>query len=356
VEKIAEKALRRKIITFKEKESLSNQELLNLAFTPGLSTNPIITKFSGRGIGLDVVKEKIEKLNGKVRISSTPDVGTTITMTLPITLVSTSLLLFTINNKIMAIPTRDIIHLIKVDKNKLLQAGKDLACQWQGKTVPVVELINLWGEQTEEEKRFWNIILTQIEDNIIGLKVDEFLEEGEFIVKGLSNIEGLPYFIGATFWRGELVFILNIHQLLKLAPKISIKKEREKEKKPKRKILLAEDSLISRTLEKDILESAGFNVITAEDGKEAWDILSREPLDMAIIDIQMPGLDGFQVIQRIRSTPHLAELPVIIVSGMEREEEKLKGIEVGADAYLIKSNFNQKELLEIIYSFLGEEK
>ncbi|MBI4743888.1 MAG: response regulator [Actinobacteria bacterium] len=367
LEKIKEIAIKKNHITSSEINSASRQELVNLLFRPGFSTSEEITNISGRGVGLDVVKRNIEELKGTVDLYSDSGKGTTVTLKIPLTLAIIRVLLVKVGEDIFALPTSSIEETIRIYADDIRKIEGEDAIDLRGTIIPVVDLANILnvsrvdGEGVFKEGRASAVIVSSA-GRRIGFIVDELVGEQSVVVKTLGGyLKNIGNIAGATVLdKGEVVIILHIPDLIKLAcfstetEKETLKTQfKDSEIGRKKLVLVVEDSSITRELEKDILQTLGYEVETASDGIDAVSRLAERSFDLIITDIQMPRMDGFQLVEYIRKEENYKNIPAIIVSSREEEEDIKRGVEVGADAYILKSSFNQADLHETIKRLTG---
>ena len=338
-----------------------DEEIWDLIFRPGFSTSAQVTEVSGRGIGLDAVLEKLERLKGSIFTESTPGKGATFTLSLPLTLSTTHALLFEAGGDVFCIPTDAL--------EKTLLIPHDTIMPIEGKTTVVVDgapLAFAWLADVLELPRkersngaFPALLLKSPRGSAL-FGVEAFRGEEEIVVKALGRFFGhVPHVSGGTvLGKGEIALILNPYDLLRslshqARPEIATP-ARPAVALPgaKKKVLVAEDSLTTRTMEKNILEAAGFEVTTAVDGEEALIRLYEKPFDIVVSDVQMPRLDGIALTERIKRDQRFKDLPVILVTALQTEADKRRGNEAGADAYITKASFDEKRFLEIIRRFV----
>ena len=348
-EQIKEAALKFGLI--EEGEGMDEEEILNLIFKQGLSTSSEVTEISGRGIGLNTVWRKVESLKGTIAVQSEPGKGCRFTLSLPLTLMITKVLIVETGGERYAIPASYIDRTLRIRRDEVTEIG-DKSFIRDGESlvnlIPLSALLDLEGGDIGEEIK---VLILRLGNRSVAVTVDELVMEQDVVVQGfhkplvrVRNVSG-----AAISSAGEVLIVLNPVDLVRTAYKLggfSIPPP-PKEVKPKT-ILVVEDSITTRALERNILESAGYNVITARDGVEAKEMLRRMGCDLVVSDVRMPNMDGFQLTSWIKNHPDLKEIPVILVTSMESEEDKRRGLEVGADAYLVKSGFKQEELLETI--------
>lgn len=357
------KALRAKAqelgwVTQAQAHNLSQEELLPLIFRSGMSTSPIITDLSGRGLGLAIVWDKIEKLGGSIVVDSQPDKGTSFSILLPITLSTFRGVYVRVQDQWFVFPTIQVKQGLQLTQKDIRSVENQDTILWQGEVISLVHLAAVLGldmAEFEDVEEFSVVILDTVNANI-AFRVDEILSEEDILVKGLNkqllhvrNISG-----ASLLGSGKLIPILNISDLLRSALKVSTHPQlvhiAKSKIAPTKSILIVEDSIISRTLLKNILEAAGYQVMTATDGMEALKVLTTQSFDLILSDVDMPRMDGFELTEKIRTdiTQHNAKKPIVLITALESKEDKERGIQVGANAYLVKSRFDQSNLLQTI--------
>ncbi len=338
------------------------ESLLRLLLLPGFSTAAEATALSGRGVGLDVVRTQVEKMQGTVRLSTTPGRGTVVTMTVPLTLTTVSALLVVDQSVFYALPDSHVSRVIRVAPEDIqVSAGRSLLLL-EGRPIPVAPLSRLLdgapGEPRGPGERVPGVVLSVQEREAI-LLVDRLVETRDILVRPLSPRLGrVRHLSGAALLPdGRVALILYPPGLVDVITGSSpdgawLRREDRAEARAARRLLLVDDSLTTRSLEKMILESAGYEILVASDGMEAWEILQRTPVDLVVSDVQMPRMDGFGLTSAIRGFARLSELPVVLVTGLDSEEDRTRGLEAGADAYIVKGAFDQGVLLETIERLL----
>lgn len=352
-------AIRKGYITESEAKSMSDREATYLIFEAGFSTSPIITEISGRGVGMDVVREFIvDKLKGSLDVESEPGRGTTFRLTIPLTLAIIRALLVRVNGQVFAIPTSSIEETLRIDPAEVIKVEGREVIRRQRRTIPLVHLRDVLGLEASEDAEIGKLPVVTIgfSGHRMGFVVDAFVGEQQIVIKTLgSHLKHVDNVAGVTILgAGEVVPILNVPDLMANARRMTgraggrTQVKREKEQGPRR-VLICEDSFTTRELERSIFEAAGYEVETATDGAAGLAKL-REGLkvDAVVTDVQMPNMTGFELTRAIKSDEALKDIPVIIVTSLEREEEKAEGIEAGADAYITKSVFNQDTLLDTV--------
>ena len=358
VEKVKAAALKRGIVTANAADQLSEPAALALVFETEVSTSPMITRVSGRGLGLAIVREKAEKLGGRVAIESRRGHGTTIRMTLPLTLATFRGVLVESARRLFILPTAQVerVTRFKPQEVQTVEGRRTLALN--GRTVALVDLAEVLQLAITPQKpgapEAIPILVLGAGEQRVAFVVDAVLDEREVLVKRFAKpLSRVRNIAGATvLGSGEVAPILNVADLLKSArtagaalrtpPAATVAAA------PAKRILVVEDSITSRMLLKGILESAGYDVKTAVDGIDGFTALREERFDLVVSDVEMPRMDGFDLTARIRADRALAEIPVVLVTALESREDRERGIDVGANAYLVKSNLDQSNLLEAL--------
>jgi len=349
-------ALRMELITPEAAESIGESELLQLIFESGFSTSPMITSLSGRGLGLAIVREALERLGGHVTVSARPGQGTEFRLELPLSFAMIRGLRVRCGGRLCILPAGNVELTARLARDRIKSVENRDTVVLNGEVLSLVSLarvLELGQGGADEEEPYQQVVLLKGGDKRLAFAVDQVDGVQEVLVKPLgSQLARVRNVAGATvLGNGVVVPILNINDLLRsalLSPR-GAAAEAARGGRPKRlSVLVAEDSITSRTLLKNILEASGFQVATAIDGADALAQLKTEPFDIVISDVEMPRLDGFQLTAAIRGDQRLAELPVILVTGLESRADRERGIEVGANAYVVKSSFDQSSLVEVI--------
>ncbi|PKL50642.1 MAG: hybrid sensor histidine kinase/response regulator [Candidatus Riflebacteria bacterium HGW-Riflebacteria-2] len=348
-------AIKNGAVSSEAAEKLDSREILALVFQSGFTTSPIITDLSGRGLGLAIVSEKVEKLGGSIAIESKSDVGTTFRLLLPISLATFRGVVVRAGEQLFVIPTASVIRTLRIKPEEIQTVENRETIRHNEKILSLVHLSDVLGlpETSSSALSMITMVVLATGDSQIAFVVDEVLEELQVLVKGLGRqLSRVRNITGATILgNGRVVAVLNVPDLMKSANQFaSIRKHCESEKTPKSstKVLIAEDSITSRTLLKNILESAGFQVATAVDGADAFARLRNGAFDLVVSDVDMPRMSGFELTAKIRADKKLGELPVVLVTALESRDDRERGVDVGANAYIIKSSFDQSNLLDVI--------
>lgn len=337
---------------------LSERDMLELVFQSGVSTSPIITDVSGRGLGLAIVREKVESLRGSISIESNRGTGTIFHIVLPLSLATLRGVLVRIGERLCAIPSAGVERVARVPVQAIRTVENRETIVLDGHVVSLSglgEVLAMPRPAAGDAITHVPVIVLGQGDARVAFGVDEIIGEQEILVKGLGpQLARVRNVAGASMLgTGQVVPVLNAADLLKsaashvAAPRGPTAAE-YLAPSAKRSILVAEDSITSRSLLKNILESAGYAVATAVDGLDAYTTLKTETFDLLVSDIEMPRMDGFDLTARVRTDKRIAELPVVLVTALESREHRERGIDVGANAYIVKSSFDQSNLLETI--------
>jgi two-component system, chemotaxis family, sensor kinase CheA len=358
IEKVKEAAVKRGLVVPDTSEQLSQSAALALVFEADVSTSPMITQVSGRGLGLAIVREKAEKLGGRVAIESRRGCGTTIRMTLPLTLATFRGVLVEAAQRLFIIPTAQVERAVRFKSQEVQTVEGRRTLALNGRAVALADLAEVlqlpsMRPKADRPEATPGLVLGAGEQRV-AFAVDAILDEREVLVKRLAKpLSRVRNIAGATvLGSGQLAPILNVPDLLKSAriagAALLTPAPAQLSAAPARRILVAEDSITSRVLLKGILESAGYRVKTAVDGIEAYTTLRAESFDLLVSDVEMPRMNGFDLTARVRADRTLAELPVVLVTALESREDRERGIDVGANAYLVKSSLDQSNLLEAV--------
>jgi two-component system, chemotaxis family, sensor kinase CheA len=353
---LQEAALKCGIVSPESARRLTEQDALSLVFQSGVSTSPIITDISGRGLGLAIVREKIEKLGGQVSIETDRHTGTTIRMTLPLTFSTFRGVLVTVAERTFIIPTTDVERTVRIKREEIQTVENRDTLSLEGIAIPLVKLSDVLElSERKDESPVITALILESRGKRIGFRVDEILTEQEILIKGmglpLSRVRNIA--AATILGSGKVVPVLNVSDLIKSAAtsatrpvKLAVQQVGGEAVKPI--ILVVEDSITSRMLLKNILETSGYLVKTAVDGIDAISQLKTEKFDAVVSDVDMPRMNGFNLTEKIRGDKKLAELPVVLVTALGSREDRERGIDVGANAYIVKSSFDQSNLLETL--------
>jgi len=341
-----------------EVAALSSRALLDYLFRPGFSTRSVVSDVSGRGVGLDVVQVNLQALGGRIVVETELNGGTRFRLCLPLTLASDHGLLVRAAGQVFALPSLYVQRILELKPARILEVSGSQAVTVDDTPVPLRDLASLLGHSgtLDDYAELINVVVIQRGWQRVALRVDHVLGEREMVVKPLAPpLVAVRHIAGGTLGRdGDILLVLAVGDLLASALGAGgrVVPHAHAEARPAPRILVADDSITTRTLEQSILENAGYRVQVVADGEQAWEALHNGSFDLLITDVEMPELDGFELTRRIRGDSLLADLPVVIVTSLGSEEHRRRGLEVRADAYVVKSSFETRELLEVVGQLL----
>ncbi|MDO8369614.1 MAG: hybrid sensor histidine kinase/response regulator [Candidatus Nitrotoga sp.] len=353
-------ALKRGMYREDELASMSPAQVQSLILVPGFSTSSFVTDVSGRGVGLDVVHNNVERLKGALQIESAPGRGLTLRAQLPVSLTTVRVLIISAHGGRYALPVEHVQFSRTVQLQEIYTMEGRQTVSLDGQAISVAWLLELLGIATSAPKPPSRgsqpasiCVVLAVGEERFGLMVDELLDELEVMLKPQTKLlKRVRNVSGATILAtGEVCMVLNPHDLLKTLRKLSgatapmVAVEAILAKKV---LLLAEDSITTRTQEKRILEGAGYEVVTAVDGADAYNKLGTRSFDAVVSDVMMPNMTGLVLTEKIRADKKYAEVPIILVTSLASQEDQRRGLEAGANAYISKPSFDQQVLLECL--------
>jgi two-component system, chemotaxis family, sensor kinase CheA len=356
VARVKARGLERGLLTAEAAERTDDRDLLDLIFRSGFSTAAEVTGLSGRGVGLDVVREHVERLHGTITVDTEIGRGTSFRLELPLTVATTLCLLVGAAGRPFGLPVTNVVRIERVGDQGTGSVGGSPVLLVDGRPIPLASAAGLLGLRQPAGPDAGTVVVVGSAERRTAVTVDSLLGVQEVVIKPLpwpfARVRGTA---GATtLASGEVVMILNAADLTRpghpTGPSVATREPSAEAATPHRQatVLVVDDSAVTRTLEKGILEAAGYRVRVAADGAAALDLLRREPSDLVVTDVEMPGLDGFSLTARIRADDGLRDLPVVLVTSLDSEDDRHRGVEVGADAYIVKGAFDQDRLLETV--------
>ncbi len=361
--RIKEIAVRRGLIDSEEADLMSNDEALYLTMRPGFSTSEIVTDISGRGVGMDVVQKNVERVKGTVTLKSEPGNFTEVTLVLPLTLSVIEALMVSCCGDCYTLPLTYVQEIIKVRHDDIKTVGGKEVVVLRGVTTPLVSLATMLG--LPEQKSLLQVgkmtaVVLRLREQTLACTIDRSLGSSEIVVKGLGGqLKKVQFVFGATILGdGSPALILNVPDIFSSAEggnTSGFRKllEESEEVTHRGKILVVDDSITTRTMERSILITHGYYVDIAVSGEDALEKVERELYDLVISDVEMPGINGFELTRRLRSLPAYEDVPVVIVSSLARDEDKRQAIDAGAQAYIVKGTFDQGTLLDTVEALIG---
>lgn len=340
------------------------QEVVRTLFAGGLSTRTEASAISGRGVGLDAVRSVIERMRGVVDVAWVPGQGTTFTLECPPSLASIRVLLAAVGPQLLGVPTTHVERVLRVRPEDIKHAEGRAVIATATAPVPLVALARLLPPLVERPAIGpISVILLRVGERRLAVAVDELVSEQEIVLRPLEHgRDSLPHLSGAAILgSGRVALILNPATIVvaglgigpESGPGIAAT---QLVGRAKQRILVVDDSITTRTLEQSILEAAGYDVRTAVDGADGWKVLQEHGCDLVVADVEMPRMDGFALCEAIRGSKRFKQLPVVLITALETPEHRARGLEAGADAYIGKSSFDQRNLLDTIDQLVGPER
>ncbi len=349
-QRLREVAVRKRLLTDHQAAALSEREAIELVFRPGFSTREEVTDISGRGVGMDVVKKKVESLGGSVGIVSRLGRGSTFTLRLPQSLALMKVLLVRLGDDVYGIPAADVVAVMRVKPDDRMEVFGTLAVKHRGKPIALVGLGPLLGVNGGNRFDKPPAVVVRHGDDHAALVVDGFVDEREVAVKpcGGEFLKGAAFIAGtAALEDGRIAVLLHVPDIMTEVRRMARPVTQGTSIK-RLKVLLVDDSPIARATESALVKALGHSVDEAQDGEEGYLRAQSQPYDLILTDVQMPRLDGFSFTRRLKSTAGLARTPVIILSSLASPEDRRRGAEAGADAYLVKGELGVESLAQTI--------
>jgi two-component system sensor histidine kinase and response regulator WspE len=363
-ENLRQKIINKNLATSEIATQFTDAELMEFLFLPGFSTAKQVTEISGRGVGLDIAKSMAQEVGGTVRAASLAGKGTSFHFQLPLTLSVVRTLLVEISGKPYAVPLARIEQIITLEQSEIAEVENRQYFTMNQQNIGLIaahQVLEL--SASKELSGLLSVVIISDQASIYGLVVDKFLGERDLVVRPLDPRLGKVRDISATSLLGDgspvlivdvsdmvrtIDAILNIGQLNKVGVEsaaVTLDK--------RQKILVVDDSITVREMERKLLENRGYNVDIAVNGVEGWNAVRTNHYDLVISDIDMPRMNGIELVRQIKSHPRLHSLPVIIVSYRDRTEDRIQGLEAGADYYLTKSSFHDSTLIDAVVDLIG---
>lgn len=355
LKKIEQTAIKHNICRAEELATMTPTQIQALIFMPGFSTRSFVTEVSGRGVGLDVVRANVERLKGNITINSERGRGCTMHIELGSMLSTTHVLLTEINHTPYAVPVEYVRSTTTIEPSDIfLMENREtiLVDNLPISLAHLSDLLQLPSAVTLDDRKYLSCIILSVDGESLAIVVDRLIDQQDALLKPQSQLlQRVRNVSGATILgTGEICMVLHPPDLVE-SVRGTVKAASFAPAAPsdiKQRILLAEDSIATRTQEKRILEAAGYEVVPAVDGLDAFNKLHGEQFDAIVSDVQMPNLDGLQLTARIRQNSRYAELPIILVTSLATDEDRRRGADAGANAYITKSSFNQDVLIETL--------
>ncbi|MFP3557738.1 hybrid sensor histidine kinase/response regulator [Paraburkholderia sp. SIMBA_049] len=355
--------IRRKLADEDTAARLSEPELLDFLLLPGFSMRDQVTDVSGRGVGLDAVHEMVKAVRGTVRIFNEPGRGSRFVMQLPLTLSVVRSLLVDVGGEAYAFPLAHVRRTLELSRADIDMLEGQQHFAFDGKPVGLVTAHQLLGAQAGVTRESVSVVVIGDERVTYGIAVDRFLGERMLVVQPLDPRLGKIRDIAAAalMENGDAVLIVDVDDLLRSVDKLvrggqldRIGRAHDVAARQRKHVLVVEDSLTVRELERKLLEKRGYAVTVAVDGMDGWNALRSGTFDLVVTDIDMPRMDGIELVTLIKRDPLFKPVPVMIVSYKDRDEDRRRGLEAGADYYLAKGSFHDEALLDAVRDLIGE--
>lgn len=364
IERLRKKAVARGLVAEAIAGQLSELELLEFLFLPGFSTKDQVSEISGRGVGLDVVQSMVKGVGGKVRVATQLGVRTVFTLQLPITMSVIRALLVRIAGEPYAFPLTRIDHILPVPHDRIRTIEGRQFFDHDGTAIGLVQASQVLDRAGPPPADPMPVVVVSDRGQQFGMIVDAFLGERDLEVRPLDPRLGkVPDVSSASLLEnGDPVLIVDVEDLVRnidhlLSGRRLARVDFEQlatETRPRKRILVVDDSITVRELERQLLHSRGYAVDVAVDGMDGWNAVRGTPYDLVVTDVDMPRMDGIGLVALIKADPVRREIPVVIVSYKDREEDRLRGLDAGANRYLTKSSFHDETFLDTIVDLIGE--
>ena len=370
---LRQQIVNKKLVTPDIAAQLTDAELMEFLFLPGFSMSKQVTEISGRGVGLDIAKNMAQEVGGTVRATSQPGKGISFYFQLPLTLSVVRTLLVEVSGETYAFPLARIDQIVTVNPAKISVVETRQYFTLDQKNIgliPAHQVLDLPPPSTSPDP-LWIVVISD-QANTYGLVVDRCLGERELVVRPLDARLGKVQDISAAALMGDgsLVLIVDVSDLVRSTntllndgtiAKISHAEENSDltlngsaPRKEPRRVLVVDDSITVREMERKLLQNRGYLVDVAVDGMEGWNAVRSSPYDLVISDIDMPRMNGIELIKAMKGHSRLGAIPVIVVSYRDREDDRIQGLEAGADYYLTKSSFHDDTLIRAVVDLIGE--
>jgi len=360
---IRKAAVRIGLITEQEEARLTDAEAVWLIFRSGFSTSPIITEVSGRGLGLAIVEDTITRLGGYVTIASEHGKGTTITLRVPVRLVTFRGVVVRSGSQIYVIPMQQVRQVLRIKPDTIFTRSRRPYIRVDDQTIGIVKLSDILNVPTSSlppgKDAPVSLIVIAYGAGQVACQVDEIVHVQEIVVRPLgSQLRRIRRIAGAAILGdGTLALVLDPPELIQESLRISTRGAAPVQKgAPAPVVLVVEDSVTSRAFLQMLLEREGYRVMTATDGMVAFAILKEHQVDIVVSDVDMPRMNGFVLTEKIRSDPKLQSLPVVLVTSLDSAEDQNHGVAVGADAYIVKSSFERSALLAVVRNLIRTKR
>ncbi|CAJ96830.1 histidine kinase [Cupriavidus necator] len=369
LEALRDAIVRRRLASAETAARLSQAELLDFLLLPGFSMRDSVSEVSGRGVGLDAVQEMVRRVRGSLRLTQQPGQGLHFRMELPLTLSVVRALLVEVAGEAYAFPLGRVLRAASVARSEIEQTEGHQHFRHEGRAIGLVSAAQVLqrpeADAANAHAQVPVVVIGEAE-RIYGIAVDRMLGERLLVVQPLPAALGKVRDIaaGSLTDDGTPVLIFDVEDVIRSVEKLVSEGRIEGVRQAAvasvqaraRRVLVVDDSLTVRELQRKLLAGRGYDVAVAVDGMDGWNVLRAEPFDLVITDIDMPRMDGIELVRRIRQDAALRQLPVMVVSYKDREQDRQRGLEAGADYYLAKGSFHDAALLDAVHDLIGEAR
>lgn len=354
-------AVKRGLLTEQAAAAMADEAVLYLVFEPGFSTREFITDVSGRGVGLDVVKANLDQVKGNLSLDSSPGNGTELLLRLPLSMAIFTGLMVECCGDTYILPQHYISEVLRVSPRDIIEEMGREVVRLRDASIPLSSLAQfLEVESSAAVAKRLTVLVLSFREQTIGLLVDRTLGLQEVVVKDLGcQLKSLDYFSGSTILSdGNPALIISVADLFAAGQRrqsleLRSNYEKEQSKKIRGRVLVVDDSITTRTMEKNILEANNYEVVVAVSGFDALEKLDAGRFDLMVSDVEMPGMTGFELTKQVRQREDTRDLPVIIVTSLASDEHRRLGMDAGAQAYIVKGNFQQGVLLDTVETLIS---
>lgn len=364
LEALRQSVVERHLVKKETAQKLNEAELLDFLLLPGFSTAKKLTDISGRGVGLNAVQNMVHDVSGTLRIQQTSGKGTTFFLQLPLTLSVIRALIVEIAGDPYAFPLARVDHVLEISKSLIQTIEGRQYFRFEEQNigiVPATQVLEL--KEDKSELKVFPIVIFSDRHNSYGIVVDKLVGQREFVVHELdARLKKIPDVHAAALMEdGSPIIILDVEDMVRSIDRLltvgrlkSVEDGSQAKAITKKKILVVDDSITVREVEARLLRNHGYSVEMALNGMDGWNAVRVGKYDLVVTDVDMPRMNGIELVRAIRSDPRLKNLPVMIVSYKEREEDRILGLEAGANYYLSKSNFHDEVLLDAVIDLIGK--
>ncbi|MBB1632335.1 hybrid sensor histidine kinase/response regulator [Cupriavidus sp. UME77] len=358
--------VQRKLVPEDTVARLSQAELLDFLLLPGFSMRDTVSEVSGRGVGLDAVQDMIRQVRGSIRLTQESGRGMQFHLELPLTLSVVRALLVEVSGEAYAFPLAYVMQAINLERGSIEQLENRQHFRFGGRQVGLVSAAQVLQQaETRRDEDTVPVVVLGDHERTYGVAVDRLLGERILVVQplvaSLGKIKDIA--AGSLTEDGTPVLIFDVEDMVRSVEKLlsegkidRIRRAAEAAPVRRKRVLVVDDSLTVRELERKLLSNRGYEVTVAVDGMDAWNVLRAESFDLVITDIDMPRMDGIELVSRIKREGRLMHLPVMVVSYKDREQDRQRGLQAGADYYLAKGSFQDAALLDAVQDLIGEAR